>query len=120
MHHRPILGRKVCKGGTKAVIVGQEEPGVAMVGDRVAQKGVRGKSGPRVTLVLCQAQNRRRHVEGAPVRDVGDPVLCKARSPPLRQDGGSSKRVESRGGERGRRSLRTAGAGRAWWAAIRS
>ena len=120
MHHRPILGRKVRKGGTKAVIIGQKEPGVAMVGDGMAQEGVRGKSGPRVTFVLCQAQHRRRHVRGAPFRDVGNPVLCKARGPPLRQDGGSSKRVETRGGERGRRPIRPGGACRTWWAPMRS
>ena len=107
MHHRPFLGRKVRKGGTKTVIVGQKEPGVAMIGDGVAQEGVRGKSGPRIALMLCQAQDGRRHVGGTPFRDIGDPLLGKARGPPLRQDGGSSKRVETRGGERGRGPVRT-------------
>ena len=41
MRHRTFLRRKVRKGGTKAVIVGQKEPGVAMISYGVAQEGMR-------------------------------------------------------------------------------
>ena len=108
----PVWGRQVSQGGTKAVVVGQKKPGIAVVGNGVAQEGVGGKRGPRVTLMLCKAQDRRGHMGGAPIRDIGDPGLCKARSPPLREDGGGGQRIKARGGERRRCPIGTGGAGR--------